>query len=93
MRPQVIDVPVRPRRYLCVVRDAGAHPSRSERAADVNVETTAQFERTESSDLDPLVAETTEDQSVSSAFRFHEGSAFWRLPGARTGCEGTMRMR
>ena len=93
MRPQVIDVPVRPRRYLRVVRDAGAHPSRSERAADVNVETPAQFERAEFSDVDQLVSGTTEDQSVSSAVRFHERSAFWRLPGARTGCEGTMRMR
>lgn len=93
MRPQVVDVPVRPRRYLRVVRDAGAHASRSQRAAYVNVETAAQFERAEFADLGQLVSGTIEDQSVSSTFRFHERSAFRRLPRARTGFEGALRMR
>ncbi len=69
VRPQVIDVPVRPRRYFRVVRKAGAHASRSQRAAHVNVETAAQFERAEFADLDQLVCGTKEDQSVSSGFR------------------------
>jgi hypothetical protein len=72
VRPQVIHMPVRPRRLLRVVRDAGAHASRSQRAAYVNVETAAQFERAKFADLDQPVSGTREDQSVSSAFRFHE---------------------
>lgn len=86
-------MPVRPRRYVRVVRDAGAHASRSQRAAYVNVETAAQFERAELADLDQLVSGTKEDQSVSSTFRFHESSAFRRLPRARPGLEGALRMR
>ncbi len=93
VRPQVIDVPVRPRRHVRVVRKAGAHASRSQRAAYVNVETTVQLERAEFADLDPLFSGTKEDQCVSSAFRFHERFAFRRRPRARTGLEGAMRMR
>ncbi len=86
-------MPVRPRRYLRAVRDAGAHASPLQPAAYVNVETSAQFERAEFADVDQLVPGTKEDQSVSSAFRFHERCAFRCLPRAMTGFEGTLRMR
>ena len=54
MGSQVINVPVRSRRCLAMVRDAGLHASRPQGAAHVNVVAAPQFEHTEFSDLDPL---------------------------------------
>jgi hypothetical protein len=61
VRPQVIDVPVRPLRCLLVVRNAGAHASRPEGAAHINVEAGSKLEGTELPDLDQLVPGTIED--------------------------------
>lgn len=61
LRAQVIDVPVRPERYLCVVRDAGAHSSRSPGAAHIYVEAASKLDGTEFPDLNPLIAGTRED--------------------------------
>lgn len=59
--PQVINMPVRPLRHLLMVRDAGPQASRPQGAADVNVETSTQFEWTEFPDLNPLLARTKEN--------------------------------
>jgi len=61
MGPQVIDVPVRPRRNLPVVRDAAADASRPQGTADINVETSSQLEYAESPNLDQLIPGTKED--------------------------------
>ena len=59
--PQVINVPVRLRRYLLVVRDAGPHASRPHGAAHVNVETSPELERAEFPDLDQSCPGTRKD--------------------------------
>jgi hypothetical protein len=59
--PQVINVPVRPLRHLAMVRDAGAHASRPERAAYVNIETTLKLHEREFPDLDLLFPGTKKD--------------------------------
>jgi hypothetical protein len=59
--PQVINVPVRALRILLMVRDAGSHTSRPERAAHVNVEPSSKLQAPELSDLDPLFPEAKKD--------------------------------
>jgi hypothetical protein len=44
MGSQVINVPVRSQRQLLMVRDTGSHTSRPDRAAHVNVETSAKLQ-------------------------------------------------
>jgi len=59
--PQVIDVPVRPRRYHRVMRDAGADASRSEGAAHIDVEPASKLKGSEFPDLNQLAPGTEED--------------------------------
>jgi hypothetical protein len=61
MGSQVINVPVRSQRQLLVVRDAGPHTSRPERAAYVNVETSAKLQWAELPDLDRPFLGTEKD--------------------------------
>jgi hypothetical protein len=61
VRPQIINVPVRPLRHLLMMREAGSHASQPERAANINVETSSQFEGAEFPDLDALFPATKKD--------------------------------
>jgi hypothetical protein len=48
--PQIVNMPVRPRRRLTVVRHAGAHAPWTERTADVDVEARADLNLPEAPD-------------------------------------------
>jgi len=50
--PQIINMPMRPLRHLLVARGASPHASRSQGAADINVEASAQSECAEFPDPD-----------------------------------------
>jgi hypothetical protein len=61
MGSQVINVPVRSRRQLLMVRDAGSDTPRPDRAAHVNVETSSKLQWAEFPDLDQLSPGTEKD--------------------------------
>jgi hypothetical protein len=61
MGSQVINVPVRSRRQLPMVRDAGLHTSRPQGAAHVNVETAPKLQGAEFPDLDQSFLGTEKD--------------------------------
>jgi hypothetical protein len=61
MGSQVINVPVRSRRRLLMVRNAGSDTSRPVRAAHVNVETSAKLQHSELPYLDQPFLGTEKD--------------------------------
>jgi hypothetical protein len=61
MGSQVIHVPVRSRRQLPMVRDAGSYTSRTERTAHVNVETSSKLQCSKLPYLDRPFPGTEED--------------------------------
>ena len=61
MGSQVINVPVRSQRQLLMVRDAGPDTSRPDRAAHVNVETSAKQQWAELPYLDRPLLGTEKD--------------------------------
>jgi len=75
MGSQVINVPVRARRQLPMVRDAGSDTSRPHRAAHVNVETPSKLQYSELPYLDRPFLGTEKDQSVGAALCRHDRSA------------------
>jgi hypothetical protein len=61
MGPQEINVPVRWLRHLPMVREAGSHTSRPDRAAHIKVETSSKLQGAEFPDLDSLLPGTKKD--------------------------------
>ena len=61
MGSQVINVPVRSQRQLLMVRHAGPHTSRPDRAAYVNIETSAKLQWAELPYLDQPFLGTEKD--------------------------------
>ena len=59
--PQIVNMPVRSLRHLLMVCNTGLQATRTQGAADVNIETSTQFEWTEFPDLNPLLARTKEN--------------------------------
>lgn len=88
MAPQVINVPVRPRRHLLMVRDSRPHTSRPQGAAHVNVETSSKLERAEFPNSDQLSPGTKKDQSVGAAFCCYDRPARLCRRNCRHGVSG-----
>jgi hypothetical protein len=61
MGSQVINMPVRSRGYLAMVRDAAPHTSRPQGAAHVNVETATKVQGAEFPDSDQSFLGTEKD--------------------------------
>ena len=69
VRPEVIDVPVRPHGSPHVVSDSGPQASRTQRSPDINVESRLKPYRAELSDLNSQRHRAEEDESVRTSFR------------------------
>jgi len=65
MRPQVVDVPVRPARELAMMGKPGPDASGSKRAADINIEARPEPQSAEPSSLDQVSRSRRKNQDVS----------------------------
>lgn len=69
VRPKVINMPVRPPGAPQVVCDPGTQASRTERAADVNIESLPKPHLSESSHPDGPLRRAAQDERICAGFR------------------------